>query len=548
VVHYLPPIAHEKWYESELRIREIVDRLDDSWVCFHHIRFLKPPREDWGGRLFGEIDFLLGHLDHGFFGKKAKGGRYNWDQGSLRKIGGDEIRPDPIRQAQEARTFFLDRAKKKEETGFIPWNVFAAFPDMPPTRPFGPTGFEDAIFWNTDVQDLQVFKDKLLMGSFNWRGLPASRQKIFHSMQRLIMSERNVPPLRVRVSETEKDIESATSKMLSLNDEQMEVVREVGRHLLTVTSGRAGTGKTMLAVQRAIQLGIAGYRVLFFTPNVYLSTQLREVFRQSDLLSGDSKPEGEGFGSVHVMSLDAVTRTPAEMEKSAREFSDELLSSETRFDALVIDEYQDVSTDLFNSLMLVIDSETVDVHVHAFGDRAQATGIRDPWLPSSEFNVMGLSRQCRCSRQIQFFVDHVSGQAHRPNDIHGPEVDFIPLTIGPEQIIRRLLDYRDHQGMNLTDITPIVCVPGMSEREIEITTEIALMAARKKFAGAMTAAKTADQFKGCESAAVVLYVEGDDLTDELKRYLYMTMSRARAHLAVIAQPTVLEFLKSAINR
>jgi hypothetical protein len=81
-------------------------------------------------------------------------------------------------------------------------------------------------------------------------------------------------------------------------------------------------------------------------------------------------------------------------------------------------------------------------------------------------------------------------------------------------------------------------------REIDLTNEVSRLGAKYKISGSMIAPKVADQFKGCESSAVILLVEGDDLDAEALRYLYMTISRARAHLTVIASRPIIEHLTS----
>ena len=542
----MPPIADEHWYKSEIDLREVVDLLDDEWVCFHHIRFLKPPKEKWGGRNFGEIDFLLAHPTYGLFGIEAKGGRYYWDQTSLKTVGGKVIDPDPIKQAVRARAFFIDRTKRKPEIGYVPWNVFAAFPNMESVRPFGPIGFENAIVWKTDITDLQKFLERILTGRETWDKLPATRKRSLQLLQRLIMSERQVPSLGRRAKETAGDVEIATTVMLNLNEEQMGLVRDENRHLRTVTTGRAGTGKTTLATHRSIQLAIAGYKVLFFTPNIYLSTLIRETFRAEDLLRRSGEDDESALGFIDVISLDAVARTPEDLLRASEELANRLIADSSVYDALIIDEYQDVTANLFDALSILLEKESLDIHVHAFGDRAQATSLTDPWLPGPEFNVMALGRQCRCSEPIQRVVDHAANIEHRPNGIVGPAVELLRSTGEPLQIVDRMLSYRDQQGMELADITPLVLVPDDNAREIELTTAIERAVAQKKVVGSRVSPKTADQFKGCESTAVILWIEGTNLDEHMRRYIYMTASRAKAHLTIIASEQILEFVRVAI--
>ena len=547
MVQYMPIIADEHWYDSEIHVREVVDLLDDEWVCFHHIRFLKPPNEKWGGRNFGEIDFLLAHPMYGLFGIEAKGGRYYWDQATLTTVGGKVIDPDPILQAQRARTFFRDRvAKRKPEIGRVPWNIFAAFPNMESVCPFGPPGFEDAIVWKTDIADLQKFLGRILSGRRQWDGLPATHKRSLQLLQRLIMSERQVPSLGRRMRETDGDVEIATTAMLNLNEEQMSLVRDENRQLRTVTSGRAGTGKTTLAIHRSIQLAVAGYKVLFFTPNVYLSTLIRETFRAEDLLRRSGEDDDSTLGFIDVVSLDAVARTSADLLRASEQLANRLIADSSVYDALIIDEYQDVTANLYDALSLLLEKESLDIHVHAFGDRAQATSLTDPWMPGPEFNVMALVRQCRCSEPIQRVVDHAANIEHRPNGLVGPAVELLRSTGEPIQIVERMLIYRDHQGVDLADITPLVLVPDDNEREIELTTGIEQVVAQKKVVGSRVSPKTADQFKGCESMAVILWIEGANLDEHMRRYIYMTASRAKAHLTIIASEQILDFVRGAI--
>ena len=100
--------------------------------------------------------------------------------------------------------------------------------------------------------------------------------------------------------------------------------------------------------------------------------------------------------------------------------------------------------------------------------------------------------------------------------------------------------------MDLADITPLVLVPDDNEREIELTTAIERTIAQRRVVGSRVSPKTADQFKGCESTAVILWIEGTKLDDDMRRYIYMTASRAKAHLTIIASEQILDFVREAI--
>jgi hypothetical protein len=544
MVRYVPELDDKHWHESEKALQRVIDGLDDNWICFHHVEYLRPPREQREGIRFGEIDVLLAHPDYGMLTIEAKGGRYEWDQRGLRKPSGEPISPHPIDQGLKARSTALDFSGTKK-IGFVPWEISAAFPNMSRRERFGPPGHELAMIWNEDLKDGEVFLQRIRRQLKSWTEMPATRKRLLACVERWVMNDGRVPPLGSRVKETNFELDLKTEEMIVLNEDQLSCAREEDLHQRTLTYGFAGTGKSVLASSRARRLMEHGYRVLFFTPNIYQQSELIEMFKSEKRLTDGNNAANVEAGEIVVLTLEASTRSNEAIERATLKLVDQLLEQDGKFDALIIDECQDVSQDLYLTLEMQLDLIDGRCEVHAFGDNRQASGIANRWVPDSSFFKMSLTIPCRCSGPIQELVDRVGELSYqRRGAVYGPKIDFVRLDNPAEQVVKRLVNFKNQESLNYEQVTTLLATGQSEEAALEIIREIAVLASRSKIPSSQFVAKTANSFKGCESDAVILVVDGDLESESFRRELYVGLSRAKSHLTVIASDPIITYLLS----
>jgi hypothetical protein len=213
---------------------------------------------------------------------------------------------------------------------------------------------------------------------------------------------------------------------------------------LTVRGG-AGSGKTVLAFNRAVELSLDGLRVLYLCSSdplkEFLEVQVAKNWGMRDL------------SSLQIHSTDSFQ---AEIMRRAQRpflnFPDDFLaacnhlatSSDPQFDAFIIDEAQNVhETFALAALTLVED----DGYRYVFGDANQATeDLRHSYTWTtydrgnaakrfvtaleafSSQDVVSLNINCRSSKQIAEFANEIVGEA---NESFGERFEEVVATAVP---------------------------------------------------------------------------------------------------------------------
>ena len=208
-------------------------------------------------------------------------------------------------------------------------------------------------------------------------------------------------------------------RIQELTDEQLELLKGLYEENTRVyVSGVAGSGKTQLAIDRAVHLAREGKRVLFVCYNKHLAEHLDRSIRNgvdSDLLKA-------GLKIVHFHSLarelveDSLIkwRPPEETKAMTQFFVEEVpelmeqaayllmeQGAEVQYDAIVMDEAQDFHTRWWEVLQCILLKNAEDGLLFAFADPLQRLWGWAPPEPPVPFNTKyHLQRNCRNSRWI----------------------------------------------------------------------------------------------------------------------------------------------------
>jgi superfamily I DNA and RNA helicase len=395
----------------------------------------------------------------------------------------------------------------------------------------GPAGPEAISFIRPDLDAITGTLDRC----FSHWGLEAnlSNQEVSKLVGLLAPTVSISPNLAGRTAEAEQNL-------LLFTAEQMETFAGLRASRGGLILGGAGTGKTILAIARAQQLAKDGFRTLLVCYNELLG---------ADLAGRIATPPALTAGTFHSICLSeaAKARITVPVQKNAgwweRQAPHLLIeacaTTETSFDAVVVDEAQDFSPLWLDALRCLISTDN-DAPFFEFADPRQDLWTRE-WStdPRHPF-VYELTHNMRNTRPIAQRVAAAVSTTCKDRGVAGPLPIWRTTGGSPRESdvvasVERLLD------------------DGFTPADLIVLCEDARLAARlrERSIGAYSFGRwgsrgvpveSISRFKGLDAGTVVLALaEGRGPAHQAQAYV--GMSRARSLLVVIGS----EATRRAIN-
>ena len=534
--------------DSERRLYErFRTDLPAEWTVIHSQRFLLHGRRGFARE--GELDFLIVDPARGALGIEVKGGGVHRDRDdwfSTDRRG--ETRPikDPGRQAQyavHAIRGYLENSRGFGGRGFrcrFDWAV--ALPDTVSPGDFGPGLPAEVILDRGSLLDLRGAVDRAFE---YWRPSREDARALSpESADALVetLCERHPPAatLALRFREEQREI-------LRLTEDQKFTLDLLAAHPRAAIEGGAGTGKTVLAAEKARRMAATGARVLLLCFNRPLAAYLRsgaddyevETFhefcgkmarRAGFAFEEPTTPGHQDFWETTAPNLlvDALERLP-----------------EARYDAIVVDEGQDFMLDWWTCLDLSL-MEGGEGTLYAFYDPNQNISNRHP--PAAlEIIPNRLPHNCRNTANIARYIAGLIGEEARvrPGTPEGAPVEEItcrdPATLARQvsERLERLVEEDDvrPQDIGIISTRRLENSPFAGARRAGRFRLVGLgdpQAAKGRRSRPRIVFDTLERFKGLERDVVVLLDLPGSRRAVTAARLYVGASRAK-HLLVVAR-------------
>ncbi|MBD3402327.1 AAA family ATPase [candidate division GN15 bacterium] len=530
--------------------------LDDNWYVFHDLKWDEPKlNRDYP---IGQADFVLVHPCYGYLVLEVKGGRcrYHADDRVWETVNRDEVVSeikDPFEQAAAgARVIhkLLVDSPLGRKMKILRGQSAVLFPDCTIPRQQLRADIQAwRILDQADLFNLSHTIKHLFTAAF-----PQAELERAEGMQ-LIAGIRDLWGGRDAEGRSRLDLrlKLTTEKLVVLTERQRSVLRSLSGIKRMCVSGCAGSGKTTLAVHKAKMLAEQGKQVGLFCFNVPLAEHLKRKCEGFDRITAGAiaelfqlwlqqagvalKRDGSDWWDITLPNLVAenLDRIPC------------------RFDAVVVDEGQDIRENYWTVLELLL-RRTDEADFYIFADHGQNI-YNGKMTLSFETAPYYLNRNVRNTNQV---FDVARKCCNIPTEIESSGVD------GPRP---RLYAYTDDSDMlnKLETIVDRLVGHAVSPNDIAIlgtrSQSRTVLAHGTKLGGLRLVSRvergidivtmTVNRYKGLEAPVVILCEFDDELLSKdstvftFQDLLYVGMTRATGQLIVLASGEAFDLLKKA---
>jgi Nuclease-related domain/AAA domain/UvrD-like helicase C-terminal domain len=531
----VPSPIHRRDSEAEVKVYAALERaLPADWTVLHHVQWLqKRPGRDTPD---GETDFVIVHPEKGALILEVKGGRVRYEAatGTWFTSGhsaSDVQIADPIGQARDS-TYALHRYLRSLPGWPQRWGPFAyavCFPDGilagMPLPHVQPEIVADARDFAQDAAVLGKIERVLAWwprdrAEAGRRGAEMLVGALAHDIQ---MNQ----PLALRV-------EAADQQIIRLSERQFGVLQMLSGQRRVAVSGPAGSGKTIIAAEKASRLARTGFRTLLTCFNRPLADHLR------DWLTGVPNLEVQSF---HQLSRSMAIRaklplppgdaTSAWWNRVAGLLEPATLKLGAQYDAIVVDEAQDFDEAWWLPLMLTLADPDHGI-LYVFYDSNQAIYGRPQGLPDGLTDAR-LWENFRNSKPI---FEAVMGYYRNDEAIEclGPDGPPVEIQTCGRAELRRELSRVLHRLVQTERLAPadiVVLTPSNVDRSAVGGQVGAYRLTPTPRGGNDVLLSSIFRFKGLDAKAVVV-VEVNRREDvEATKVMYVACSRARSLLVLM---------------
>lgn len=534
------------------------DQLPDDILVIYSAAWVYRRKD--GNTAEGEADFTLFFSKFGFITVEIKGGGIQFEPtngqwSSIDRSNNKHPIKDPFRQATSEKFAVLDQLKGHSNWSRYPGKRILAghavfFPDCDDLRGLiatnspaeilgGRKNLKDLIGWFEKVN--RFWQGNSTIESLGSQGLRLA--------ETIFCSTILVKPLLAA------DIDHEEELRINLTNQQAKILRIIGGRKRAVISGGAGTGKTLIAVEKARQLAVSGQKVLFLCYNRPLADHLRLALSDVanvQILSFHQLCEKRIDLSLKLSGRD-IFKEACEAYPNQDRFQVQMpfslaLSNEIldeRFDVIIVDEAQDFSDEYWFSIEeLLVDQ--ANSYFFIFTDPNQSVYRRHGSLPIKEEPFL-LTANCRNTSYIHAaaYQYYTGVDVDAPSIVGEPVETLCEATISAQarvisQLVGRLVGV---DGVNPNDIVILLARsrhPGPANQVYFSALDTVNHQTRVKFefggGGTLPGSvfvDTVNRFKGLERQVVILWLADGLDEDEDKETFYVGISRAKARLFVM---------------
>lgn len=532
--------------DAELDLFERFNQLSEPFEVFHSVAWIGN-----NNRTVGEIDFLIAHPDYGLLVLEVKGGeifieregnRSQWYSrsrtGNVHRLG------DPCVQSERNRRELGEHLRQNRHTRHFDWALFpaVALPQSQVDDDLRMDCRSEIFIDHRHVDDLGT---RLLSIFAYWQEHADYANQEFSGQAAIKALIQDLVPTRQLSPRIGDVFERERVKIEELTRQQFRVLNSLRRHHRAVIVGGAGTGKTMLAMEKAQQLAEDDMRVLFLAYNRNIVSWIDRNLSDKHItvstyhsLTGTLQ-QSTGLNRNRGMDWDSFTNRAPDLLLEAAEYL-RRTGTDKLWDAIIVDEAQDFEDAMWIPIPdLLKDSDNGILYIFFDDNQRLYTQISNIPMDTQPFY---LTDNCRNTQRIHatMIPYAVTDDEIYCDGPQGRDVEII--SVGDKQSARKELQSVLHKLVQKENIRPedIIVLTPLSERYSVWKSDLILgnFALTWDMQTEMNMAVrvcTIYSFKGLESPVVIL-TELDKLRSDIaSQLLYVGLSRARHHAVILGE-------------
>ena len=545
-------LARSKSRAELVLYRALADQLGPQYTIFHSIAWISRPHGK--GPRDGEADIIIVHPSNGILVVEVKGGQIRRDasKGSWTSTdagGSSHDIKNPFEQAKTAKFALLEKlaesqAWQKLRIGRFSLGHAAFFPDVGDAgRLSDPASPADLIGDQSDLLSLSEWVDK----AFNYWSeskfgthVVLGQNGLHAFIDIFAKTVTTRPLLSSRLLEEEE-------MRIELTDRQAGILDFLRRQRRVVIAGGAGTGKTLIAKEKAMRLAREGMRVLLLCYNRGLADHLREQCYRIKGLDVASFHQVCDLWTRKVLAEHGIDcLADAQRDYPGADLFNELMPIALSnavdrcgaiYDAIIVDEAQDFADDFWLPVeMLLTDLE--DGLLYVFLDENQDIYRRSARIPVPGEPLV-LDRNCRNTAAIHDAAYmHYRGGPVQKSAIAGLPVEFIKaptLELQARQIAQLVTRLMQSEGIPAHDIAVLLCTAANRDICEKLLSRCPLpnsirLGRIEDYGPDGLTVDTVARFKGLERAVTIVWEFADCDTERDRETFYVGLSRAKSML------------------
>lgn len=409
IPHAITPemIAKYGIHESEVHVFEELRKLPDEYVCVWSVRWT----ENIIYQKNGEADFLIIHPDFPLTVLEVKSGKYKSQWGKWELFDGSKVVSDksPLDQAHVSRSKITESLRKSFEiigSSFLPTAAVALLLNTSRDNLIG-TEY-DFVLTCEDFKDFKASLEKTMRKreqKLNRNGTGIGKVRADFLKKLFSVSPSFQIPLRSLM-----ELDNSLIERLSVD--HYLTLDQLAEENKVVVHGGAGTGKTILATEKAIREAQDGRKTLLVCYNNNLTEKLS---KQLETCSHTIKKNLDcmNYHQLCRVICQRAGKVPNGERENARLFFEQLetnaeyailngVAGDEFYDSIIVDEGQDFKEDWWRVLNAVR-KETSEGCFWIFKDEFQNVQHGEV-LPLTGFFNFHLLRNFRNSREVFKFI------------------------------------------------------------------------------------------------------------------------------------------------